>query len=127
LAPREETLACERTSYRMVRRYLHRDVSVVWADLSVALLREDDGTPIHFIGQILDITEQYEYRRKLAVAQVRIDQQRRRAEAVHDTIDVGLVLLDAGNYQTVNQRHRDFMRLAYPDGHHGRAGQVGEV
>jgi two-component system phosphate regulon sensor histidine kinase PhoR len=124
----EETLAGERTSYRMVKRYLHRDGSVVWADLSVALLREDDGTPIHFIGQILDITEQYEYRRKLAVAQATIDQQRRRTEAVHDTVDVGLVLLDAeGNYQTVNRRHRDFMRLAYPNGHHGHAGQPGEV
>ena len=124
----EETLAGERTSYRMVKRYVHRDGSVVWADLSVALLREDDGTPIHFIGQILDITEQYEARRKLAVAQATIDQQRRRTEAVHDTVDVGLVLLDAeGNYQTVNRRHRDFMRLAYPNGHHGSAGQPGEV
>ncbi|GAA1476863.1 hypothetical protein GCM10009623_13090 [Nocardioides aestuarii] len=124
----EETLSGERTSYRMVKRYLHKDGSVVWADLSVALLREDDGTPIHFIGQILDITEQYESRRKLAIAQATIDQQRRRTEAVHDTVDVGLVLLDAeGNYQTVNRRHRDFMRLAYPDGHRGRAGQLGEV
>ena len=124
----QETLRGERTSYRLVKRYLHRDGRVVWADLSVALLREDDGTPIHFIGQILDITEQYEARHKLAVAQATIDQQRRRTEAVHDTVDVGLVLLDAeGNYQTVNRRHRDFMRLAYPDGHQGSAGQLGEI
>jgi two-component system phosphate regulon sensor histidine kinase PhoR len=124
----EETLAGQRTSYRMVKRYLHRDGSVVWADLSVALLREDDGTPVHFIGQILDITEQYEFRRKLALAQATIDQHRRRTEAVYDTVDVGLVLLDEeGNYETVNRRHRDFMRLAYPGGHHGKAGQPGEV
>ena len=124
----EETLRGERTSYRLVKRYLHADGRVVWADLSVALLRDDDGAPIHFIGQILDITEQYEYRRELALAQATIDQQRRRTEAVHDTVDVGLVLVDhEGNYQTVNRRHRDFMRLAYPEGHNGVAGQLGEV
>ena len=28
-------------------------------------------------------------------------------------------------YQSINRRHRDFMRLAYPEGHGGRAGQLG--
>jgi two-component system phosphate regulon sensor histidine kinase PhoR len=54
--------------------------------------------------------------------------QRRVGEAILDTVDVGLVLLDGeGRYTTVNRRHHDFMRLAYPDGHAGMAGQVGEV
>jgi signal transduction histidine kinase len=54
--------------------------------------------------------------------------QRRVAEAILDTVDVGLVLLDGqGRYTTVNRRHHDFMRLAYPRGHAGVAGQVGEV
>ena len=65
---------------------------------------------------------------ELAVALDTIAHQRRFAEAVLDTVDVGLVLLDrAGAYQSMNKRHGDFMRLAYPDGHAGKAGQLGLV
>ncbi len=57
-----------------------------------------------------------------------IELQRRVGEAILDTVDVGLVLLDGnGRYLTMNRRHHDFIRLAFPDGHHGQAGQLGEV
>jgi two-component system phosphate regulon sensor histidine kinase PhoR len=57
-----------------------------------------------------------------------IELQRRVGEAILDTVDVGLVLLDsAGRYTTMNRRHHDFMRLAFPAGHEGLAGQLGEV
>jgi two-component system, OmpR family, phosphate regulon sensor histidine kinase PhoR len=57
-----------------------------------------------------------------------IEHQRRVSDAIFDTVDVGLVLLDEhGRYQGVNRRHEDFMRLAFPEGHAGQAGQVGEV
>ncbi len=57
-----------------------------------------------------------------------IELQRRVGEAILDTVDVGLVLLDGkGRYLTVNRRHHDFMRLAFPTGHRGQAGQLGEV
>ena len=57
-----------------------------------------------------------------------IELQRRVGEAILDTVDVGLVLLDGdGRYLTVNRRHHDFMRLAFPTGHGGQAGQLGDV
>ena len=57
-----------------------------------------------------------------------VDHQRRTAEAIFDTVDVGLVLLDrTGTYQRMNRRHEEFLRLGYPDGHQGRAGQTGAV
>lgn len=57
-----------------------------------------------------------------------LEQQRRFNTAVLDSVDVGLVLLDAtGRYLSVNTRHAAFMRVAYPEGHRGRAGQTGEV
>ncbi len=68
-----------------------------------------------------------------ALARVRaslevIAHQRRISQAIFDTVDVGLVLLDrTGGYEGINRRHQDFMRLAYPEGHLGRAGQLGEV
>jgi signal transduction histidine kinase len=65
---------------------------------------------------------------ELAEALRVIEMQRRFADAILDSVDVGLVLLDKdGAYQTMNKRHEDFMHLAFPHGHAGRAGQLGLV
>ncbi len=38
------------------------------------------------------------------------------------------MLLDSdGHYEQVNRRHRDFIEQAFPAGHAGQAGQLGEV
>ena len=57
-----------------------------------------------------------------------IEHQRRVSQAIFDTVDVGLLLLDRdGQYVGMNRRHQEFMALGYPDGHDGRAGQLGHV
>ena len=42
-------------SYQLEKRYLRPDGSTTWALLSVTLMRDADGTPLHFISQIQDI------------------------------------------------------------------------
>lgn len=124
----EETLSGERASYRMLKRHVHADGHVVWGDLSVALLRDQDGVPVHFLSQVVDVSDREMARQRLAAAEATIDYQRLMAQAVYETVDVGLVLIDAsGRYEAMNRRHNDFMKLAFPDGHEGRAGQLGEV
>lgn len=124
----EATLAGERASYRLSKRYVRKDGEVLWGDLSVALLRDDDGTPLHFISQILDVTEQRAAAERIVEANATIEKQSRDVAAIYDAVDVGLVLIDrSGRYEQMNRRHRDFMTLAYPEGHHGMAGQTGEV
>jgi len=44
-------------SYRIEKRYLHREARVVHAQLDVSLLRDEEGQPLHFISQIQDISE----------------------------------------------------------------------
>jgi two-component system cell cycle sensor histidine kinase/response regulator CckA len=56
-------LANERTTYRMDKRYKHRAGHIVYADVSVTLLRDQAGAPCHFVTTIVDITD-----RKLAEA-----------------------------------------------------------
>jgi len=48
----DETPTCQ-----VEKRYVHRSGVIVWALNNVSLVREDDGTPVHFIFQIQDITE----------------------------------------------------------------------
>ena len=110
----EQAVAGEIDSYRLSKRYLHADGRIVWGDLSVALVRRPDGSPLHFISQILDITE--------------LEHERRTLEAIFETVNVGLLLIDKdGHYRRSNRRHQDYMQVTFPDGHHGAAGQLGHV
>ena len=121
-----QALADEIRSYRITKRYVRADGQVVIGDLSVALLRAHDGTPIHFICQIVDLTERHSIAQRLDAAEATIESEQRKADAVFDTVAVGLLLLDAdGRYQGYNSRHQDFMDMAFPQGHRGRVGQTG--
>ena len=53
----ERLLAGEISSYRMEKRYLRLDGSVIWVMLSVSLVRDGAGEPLHFVSQIEDVTE----------------------------------------------------------------------
>jgi PAS domain S-box-containing protein len=54
-------LAGEMESARLTKRYLHKNGSVVWTDVSTSLRRDEQGQPLYFMTTVLDITE-----RKLA-------------------------------------------------------------
>jgi two-component system, sensor histidine kinase and response regulator len=43
-------------TYQMEKRYFHKDGHPIWAKLSVALVRDDRGTPLHFVAHVEDIT-----------------------------------------------------------------------
>jgi PAS domain S-box-containing protein len=44
-------------SYRLDKRYIHRDGHVVWITLSVSLVHDPAGKPLYFVTQVEDITE----------------------------------------------------------------------
>ncbi len=122
------TLAGEIDTYRHQKRYLHADGRVVWGDLSVALVRRPDGRPLLFISQILDVTEQREAEQRLTAANAELEHERQTLEAIFETVNVGLLLVDRdGRYQRMNRRHQETMGIPFPDGHAGEAGQLGHV
>ncbi|WP_198012040.1 PAS domain S-box protein [Gillisia sp. CAL575] len=47
-------------TYKVEKRYLHKDGSIVYGLISVSLLRDPEGNPLYFIVQINDITESIE-------------------------------------------------------------------
>ena len=123
-----QALAGEIDSYRQRKRYLHADGHVVWGDLSVALVRGQDGRPIHFISQILDVTEQRAHEERLEAASAELEREHQTLEAIFEAVSVGLLLIGRdGRYERMNRRHRETMSLPFPDGHDGEAGQLGHV
>nr|WP_227467240.1 ATP-binding protein [Nocardioides lijunqiniae] len=115
-------------SFRLRKRYLHRDGHVVWGDLSAALVRGTDGRPLHFISQILDVTEAEEQRARLTSTNAELERERQALEAIFETVGVGLLLIGRdGRYERMNRRHHETMRQPFPDGHDGVAGQLGHV
>ncbi len=76
-----------RDSYQMEKRYKHKAGHLVWALLSVTIVREDTGNPRYFIAQILDITyrklAESELQRARAELETRVAQRTRELETVN--------------------------------------------
>ncbi len=124
----DQALAGEIGSYRITKRYLRADGSVLVGDLSVALLRDDDGTPIHFISQVADLSERQAFAERLETAEQTTHELISKGQAILRGVSVGLLLVDAdGTYSAWNHRQQELLDIAFPDGHGGRAGQLGFV
>lgn len=68
LANVRKMLAGEIDDYQMEKRYCHKNGAIVWALLSVSLVRDKKERPRFFISQIQDITSRKESERQLEAA-----------------------------------------------------------
>lgn len=122
----EQALAGEIDSYRITKRYVRADGRILVGDLSVALLRDAHGVPIHFISQIVDLTERQAFAERLDAAEATAEAERRTSHAVFEGVSVGVLRLDAdGVFVALNDPLRELLDLTFPEGHAGRAGQTG--
>jgi two-component system cell cycle sensor histidine kinase/response regulator CckA len=56
----EKLRSGEIDSHQREKRYLRKDGSIMWGDLSVSLVRTHDGVPAHVVSHIQDVTERKE-------------------------------------------------------------------
>jgi PAS domain S-box-containing protein len=75
--------AGEIDSYRMEKRYVRSDRSVVWVHLTVTMLRRADGSPKHYVAQVEDLTHRRAAEQALAESE---DRYRLIAENTSDMI-----------------------------------------
>ena len=69
LANVQRLLAGDIDHYRMDKRYLRPDGSLVWVRLTVSLVHDAQGRPDHFISVIEDITDRRRYEEALVAAE----------------------------------------------------------
>jgi diguanylate cyclase (GGDEF)-like protein/PAS domain S-box-containing protein len=60
-----ELLAGRVQTYQVEKRYRHAWGHQVWVLLSVSLVRDDEGRPLHLIAQVQDISERREFEERL--------------------------------------------------------------
>ncbi|MBK1817103.1 PAS domain S-box protein [Luteolibacter yonseiensis] len=79
LAHMQSVIDGKAPSYQMQKRYLDKEGRLVWVLLSVSLVRDADGKPLHFISQIQDITERRRAEASLDAVQGELIEASRRA------------------------------------------------
>jgi PAS domain S-box-containing protein len=53
----DEIISGKKDSVRLVKKYIHKNGSIVWGDLSTSLRRDEAGKPLYFMSSVVDITE----------------------------------------------------------------------
>ncbi|MBI4834824.1 MAG: PAS domain S-box protein [Planctomycetes bacterium] len=69
-------------SYMAERRYVHKDGQLIWGQLNVALVRDSNNNPLHFICQLYDITE-----RKTTEESLKLSEEKYRT-IIENTVDI---------------------------------------
>jgi diguanylate cyclase (GGDEF)-like protein/PAS domain S-box-containing protein len=115
LAQLDALLAGEIDSYEMEKRYFTKDGHLIWVLLAVAIVREEDGSPRHFISQVQDISARkrleahtYELANRDPITSLynrrRFEEELKRqiARCREEGESAALVLLDLDRFKTVN-------------------------
>ncbi len=92
-------LSGEKDTVRFTKRFLHKNGSIVWADLGTALRRDLDKQPLYLVTSVNDITE----RRQAEMAVLASEQKLKSyIESAGDAIYV--IEARTGRIQTCNER-----------------------
>jgi len=82
--------------YQLQKRYIDKRGRVLWILLSVSLVRDAQGLPLHFVSQIQDITERFE-------AEMRLREREEYLSTLLDNVIDAIVAIDeTGLIETFN-------------------------
>jgi PAS domain S-box-containing protein len=98
----------DKDSVRYEKRYLHKNGSAVWVDLSVTMRRDSGGKPLYFIATIVDITDH-----KRAEKILRESEESYRRQFVKNSAAMLLISPDDGRIVDVNTAAAHFYGFSH--------------
>lgn len=118
----QQLLRGEIDNYSMEKRYIRRDGSTIWINLTVSLVRDALGQPQFFISIIKDIQQRKEAEERLAHSEARFRCLTQATVEVVWTVDArGYVIGDTSSWKaftgiaTAQVTARDWWRAVYAD------------
>ncbi|MEO6698643.1 MAG: PAS domain S-box protein [Paraperlucidibaca sp.] len=91
LALVQRCLAGTSSSYQLEKRYLHRDGHIVYALLSVSLVRDREQQPLYFVSHIQDLTARH-------VAEQRLREREQQLQTVVDAVVDAIITISATSH-----------------------------
>lgn len=104
----------QRGQTRFTKRYIHKNGATVWADISTALRRNQQGEPIYYLTSVLDISElKLAQERLLEInrsLERRVAEHTARVQDLYDNAPAGYHSLDAeGTIVEINQTELNWL------------------
>jgi PAS domain S-box-containing protein len=101
----EQMLSGEISSYSTEKRYLRRDGSTLWVDLTTSLIRAANGQPKYFASVIVDISQ-----RKHAEELLHKNEERLQSILDHTTAVI-YIKEPGGCYELINRRFEELFHI----------------
>lgn len=103
-------LAGEIPTYSLRKRYLHSEGQVVWSTLSVAMVRNTRGDPLHFVSHIADLTEEMRAAERIDRINRELSDQKARLERSNADLEA-FAMLASHDLQAPLATIRGYMEL----------------
>lgn len=91
-------LQAETDQYSIEKRYIKKDGSIIWVELFVSIIRDDNNEPFQYIGSIKDITAQ-------KVANMELSSAKKEWEHIFQAISHPTIILDK-NYRILDANEK---------------------
>ncbi len=103
-------VAGEIPAYSLRKRYLHADGHVIWANLSVALVHNARGEPLHFVSHVADLTEEMKAAERIEQINLELNEQKARLERSNADLEA-FAMLASHDLQAPLATIRGYMEL----------------
>jgi PAS domain S-box-containing protein len=109
-----QALAGQDSPYYLEKRYVRKDGSMVFASVSVSLVRDRAGTPLYFISQVEDVTQRMEVERMKGEFVSTVSHELRTPLT---SIRGALGLIDAGVLGKLPEKAEAMVKIAHQNSH----------
>jgi PAS domain S-box-containing protein len=106
-----------RNSFRLEKRFVHQDGTIVWVDMTVTALRESEGPLQGLVAVVIDTTEQHRVREQMLFTQSIIDKSNEPIYCCDPADDFRFVYANAATARHFGIELKDLLML--------RAAEVG--